>query len=135
MERDTLRFDPERFKEANKNYMDRIQEEGLTAIYDATLDTLFIEIGGPREALSDHVVDNIMLRIEPHTLQIVGVEILDFLDDFLPANRLVREACRSWQLDRNSDSEWPLMESQYAPLREVVENLMAQVTHRARSLW
>jgi hypothetical protein len=116
---DTLDFDFERFKETNKDYLDRIQKNGLMAIYDATLDTLFIEIGGPAEALSEHLIDNIMLRVEPDTLKIVGFEILDFLDDFLPANRMIREACRGWKLDRDSDSETALLDPQYAPIREV----------------
>ena len=131
---DALSFDFERFKESNKDYLDRIQKNGLRAIYDATLDTLFIEIGGPTEALSEHLIDNIMVRIDPDTLKIVGFEILDFLDDFLPANRMIREACHSWKLDRDSDSEIALLEPQYAPIREVVEGLIAQVAHGATPL-
>ena len=39
-------------------------------------------------------VDNIMVRVEPDTLQIVGVEILEFFSDFLPNNRLFEESIR-----------------------------------------
>ena len=130
---DTLGFDFQRFKESNKDYLDRIQKGGINAIYDAALDTMFIEIGGPAEALSEHLIDNIMVRIDPETLKIVGFEILDFLDDFLPANRMIREACRGWQLDRNYDSEIALLEPQYAPMREVVEALIGQITRGAAS--
>lgn len=133
MAQDTFQYDPERFKEANRDYISRIEREGLSAIYDATLDTLFLEIGGPKEALTEHVLDNIMLRIDPETLEIVGLEILDFLDDFVPANRLVRDAIRGWGLKRDTDSTIALMTAQYAPVRDVVEALIGQFTQRAAS--
>lgn len=129
MAQDTFHIDQERFKAANQNYMDRIEVEGLKAIYDATLDTLFIEIGEPQEALTEHIADNIMIRINPVSLQIVGMEILDFLDDFLPANRIAREALRDWKLTRNSDSERTLMESQYAPIRDMIESTIGHLSH------
>jgi uncharacterized protein YuzE len=131
---DTLKFDFDNFKESNRNYLDRIQKQGLAALYDATLDTLFIEIGGPKAALSEHLLDNIMVRIDPDTLEIVGFEILDFLDDFLPQNRIMREACRGWDLRRDSDSRIALLEPQYAPIREVVEALIAQVAQGSAAL-
>ena len=130
---DTWQFDTERFKEANLDYLDRIEKEGLTAIYDATLDTLFLEIGGARQALTEHMVDNIMIRVDPESLQVVGFEILDFLDDFLPANRLVREALRDWQLNRESDDQRTLVGPQYAPIKEVVEAAIGQFTQRVRN--
>ena len=49
MAQDTFQFDTERFKEANKDYMVRIEREGLKAIYDDTLDTLFLEIGSQKK--------------------------------------------------------------------------------------
>ena len=81
-EQDTFPIDQEQFREAHRDYIKRIEKDGLKAIYDATLDTLFIEIGGPKEALTEHLVDNIMIRIDPASLEVVGFEILDFLDDF-----------------------------------------------------
>lgn len=134
MARDPWQFDPARFKEANRDYLDRVDKEGVNAAYDATLDTLFIEIGGPQEALSEHLLDNILFRVEPDSLRVVGFEILDFLDDFLPNNRLFREAFSDWKLSRDSDSELTLMEPQYAPIRDVVEVLLGQLAHRAASL-
>lgn len=105
----------------------------MSAVYDATLDTLFIEIGGPQEALSEHVIDNVMVRVDPETLEVVGLEILDFLDDFVPSNRLVREEVESWDLQRDSDSEIVLMEPRYRPAREVVEALISQLAHQVGS--
>jgi hypothetical protein len=130
MEQNTFQFDPARFKEANQDYLDRIEREGLTAIYDATLDTLFLEIGGPTEALTEHLADNVMIRVDPNSLQVVGFEVLDFLDDFLPQHRLVREAVRDWNLSRSSDSQITLMGPQYAPIREVMEALIAGLIER-----
>ncbi|MCI0438209.1 MAG: DUF2283 domain-containing protein [Chloroflexi bacterium] len=133
MAQDTFLFDSERFKEANRDYIDRIETEGLTAIYDATLDTLFVEIGGPKEALTEHIVDNIMVRIAPDSLQVVGFEILDFLDDFLPANRLVREAFHDWKLSRDADSQRTLLGPQYAPIKDAVEAAIEHLRLRAAS--
>ena len=134
MTQDTFRYEPDAFREANEDYLKRIEELGVVAIYDSVLDALFIEIGGPREALTEHVVDNVMVRVEPETLEIVGLEILDFLEDFVPANRLVREAISEWRLTRDSDSQRNLMEPRNAPLKDVVERLIAQVAPRSAAV-
>ena len=68
-------WDSEQFKEANRDYISRIERDDMDAIYDAVLDTLFVEIDGPKEALTEHFIDNIMVRIDPETLQIVGFEM------------------------------------------------------------
>ena len=105
----TFQFDSARFMDANRDYVQRIEREGLITVYDATLDTLFIEIGETREALTDPSIDNVMIRIDPDTLEIVGLEIHDFLNDFVPANRLVRELIKDWPLDEDKDAEATLM--------------------------
>jgi hypothetical protein len=134
MARDTLQFDAGKFKDANRDYIARIEREGLVAIYDAALDTLFLEIGGPREALTEHVWDNVMVRIDPETLEVVGLEILDFLEDFVPNNRLIRDAISGWGLKRDADNSRTFMAAQYAPVREVVEAFIGQLTqHSATS--
>ena len=127
MTHQSRRIDPDKFLEANRDYIDRIEREGLFLVYDAALDTLFIEFGGPRAALSEHVVDNILLRIDPDTLHMVGVEIQDFFDDFLPQNRLFREAARDLGLKHGEDSRMTLMEAKFKPYREVIENLLPQL--------
>ena len=120
-----IRFiDPQELIDANRNYLERIEREGLQATYDAKLDTLFVEFGGPKEALSEHLVDNIMLRVEPDTLQIVGVEILDFLSDFLPHNRLFEEMISELGLQEGIDSQVALMEPRFRPIRDVLEALI-----------
>ena len=131
MEQHASLLDAAGFKDANKDYLKRIEKQGLRAVYDATLDTLFLEIGSPREALTEHVVDNIMARVDPESLEIVGLEILDFMDDFLPANRLVRESLRNWDLNRQADSQWTLMASQYAPVKDIVEAAIGHLALRS----
>ena len=117
-------IDPDKLMEANRDYLDRIERKGLQAVYDARLDTLFIEIGGPEEALSEHLVDNIMLRINPDTLQVVGLEILDFLSDFLPNNRLIGDMSRELGLQEGVDSQIELMEPRFKPIRDILGALI-----------
>lgn len=116
-------IDPDKLWQANADYIERIERDGVSVVYDATLDTLFIEFGGPKEALSEHAKDNIMLRIDPETLQIVGYEIVDFLSDFLPHNRLVGEMVREWGLEGGKDFRVTLMEPRFKNIRGVLEAL------------
>ena len=120
-----IRFiDPDQLLDANRDYLERIERDGLRAVYDGTLDALFIEIGGPKVGLSEHLADNIMLRIDPDTLQIIGLEILDFLADFLPHNRLLKEMVEVWGLREGEDAELSLMEPMYAHVRELVQAII-----------
>ena len=122
-----IEIDSDQLYEANRDYLDRIKHVGLFAIYDSVLDTLFLEIGEPAEAFNEHAVDNIYIRIAPTTLQIVAIEIVDFVSDFLPANRMVREMMGDWDPQENSDVRYALADPEMAPVREVVENLFASV--------
>ena len=99
------KIDSEKSTEANHDYINRVQRDGANLVYDATLDTLFIEIGGPGGALSEHMTDNVMMCIDPDSLQIVGIEILDFLEDFLPNNRLVAPLVREFPIRKGEDFE------------------------------
>jgi hypothetical protein len=127
MPEETLHIDPDKLSAANKDSVDRIEREGVHLVYDATLDTLFIEFGGPKEAVSEHVVDNIMLRIEPETLQIVGCEILDFFSDFVPNNRLVRDMISDLGLRAGKDSKVTLMEPRFKALRDMIGAAIPQL--------
>jgi hypothetical protein len=131
MPEEARHIDPDKLSAANKDLIDRIEREGAELVYDATLDTLFIEFGGPKEALSEHVVDNIMLRIEPETLEIVGCEILDFFSDFVPNHRLFREMISDLGLQEGKDSTVTLMEPQYKALRDMIE---AAIPHLAQAI-
>ena len=120
-----IRFiDPQDLLDANKDYLERIERDGLQAVYDAKLDSLFVELGGPKEALSEHLVDNIMIRVEPDTLRIVGLEILDFFSDFLPHNRLFVEMVGELKLQEGKDSQVGLMEPRFRAIRGVLEALI-----------
>ena len=114
------RIDQDQFMAANRDYVTRIEKEGVQVVYDATLDTLFVEFGGPKRAISEHAVDNIFLRIDPITLEIVGCEVVDFLDDFVPGNRLVAELVTKSGLKRGEDSSFTLMEPQAKVLSEMI---------------
>ena len=127
MSQEVLDIDPEKLLDANRDYVDRIEREGIYVVYDATLDTLFLEFGGPREALSEHALDNIMLRIDPGTLHIVGLEILDFFADFLPNNRLIQEPVGDLGLQEGKDSQITLMEPRFKPLRETIQALIRPI--------
>jgi len=131
MPEEARHIDPDKLSAANKDLIDRIAHEGADLVYDAALDTLFIEFGGPKEALSEHVVDNIMLRIEPETLQIVGCEILDFFSDFVPNHRLVWEMISDLGLQEGKDSTVTLMEPRYKALRDMIE---AAIPHLAQAI-
>ena len=113
-------IDQEKFLAANRDYITRIEEDGVKVVYDSTLDTLFVEFGGPKRAISQHLVDNILLRIDPITLQVVGCEILDFLADFVPGNRLVAELVASSGLKEGEDYTTTLMKPQAKALSEVI---------------
>ena len=126
-------IDPHRLWDANRDYIERIERAGVNLVYDATLDSLFMEFGSPREALSEYVIDNVMVRIEPDTLEIVGFEILDLFSDFLPNNRLFREAIIDLAIEEGKDSVVALTESRFKPYKDLIEAMMAQVVHSASS--
>jgi hypothetical protein len=123
-----IQFDSDQLNEANRDYLDRIKRVGLFAIYDSVLDTLFLEIGEPTEAINEHVADNIYVRVSPKTLQIVAIEIIDFLNDFLPANRLFREVMSYWNPQDCPDTRVALTDPEMASIREVAENLFSSVS-------
>ncbi len=64
-----------RFLEANQDILDRIEQFGMDVIYDDVLDTVFIEIGGPKKAFNVPIDEDIMLRIDPTTMEVVAAEI------------------------------------------------------------
>lgn len=72
--RDSL-INADRLLAANRDIFGRIEELGLAAIYDDVLDTVFFEIGGPRKAFNVHIDEDVMLRIDPTTMEVVAAEI------------------------------------------------------------
>ena len=119
-------IDPERLWPANRDYIERIEREGIDIIYDSALDALFVEFGGPREALSEHAFDNVMVRVDPESLHIVGFEILNFFSDFLPHNRLIQEFVRDTDLTKDRDAQITLREPRLIDAIEALIPSMAQ---------
>lgn len=66
---------PEQVVAANQEILSRIKELGIDLHYDYVLDTVFVEIGGPRAATNVCVDDDIMLRVARDTFEVVGAEI------------------------------------------------------------
>jgi hypothetical protein len=77
----------------NGDLLQRLVEEGLTITYDEDGDTLFLTIGRGVPALTEFVTYGIHVRIEPESLRIVGVDILQFRKRFLANNELIRVTC------------------------------------------
>ncbi|MDP7264207.1 MAG: hypothetical protein QGH39_01460, partial [Candidatus Thermoplasmatota archaeon] len=57
------------------------------------------------------------------SLQIVGIEILDFLEDFLPNNRLVALLVREFPIRKGEDFETTLVEPRYIRFIESIAEL------------
>ena len=130
MTEEPLHIDPDKLLEANRDYISRIEKTGVQVVYDAALDTLFIEFGGPKKALSEHLADNIMLRINPKSLEIVGCEILDFFSDFLPNHRLVANWVAELGLEKGKDSSHSLIEGQATSIGELVMSATSALASR-----
>ena len=76
MVRKGARIKPDEIIAANNDLFGEIEQRGIDVLYDEVLDTLFIEIGGPRKATNVHVDEDIMLRLDPSTMEVVGGEIV-----------------------------------------------------------
>jgi uncharacterized protein YuzE len=50
--------------------------------YDAEGDVLYLSIGEPRPAISQEVGDDVLLRIDPETSEIVGLTVLNLSSRF-----------------------------------------------------
>lgn len=81
-------FDRDLFLATNRNLMGRMDREGFFVLYDDELDTLFVDIGEHRDGVLEPLVDNLLARVDPGSLELLGYEIADFREDFLPNNRL-----------------------------------------------
>ncbi len=86
-------LDMDQVVKANSDLSDRLSLEGVEFVYDEDGDTLFLTVGTkPRHALTEEVMGNIQVRLDPESLKIVGAMILDFMGDFLANNRLARKS-------------------------------------------
>ena len=92
-------IDAQEIAKVNLDLADRIDKEGVTFLYDDESDILSITIGKPCEAITEPLVDDIMYRIDPDTLKIVGFVIVSFTSDFLAKNKLVRKMLKDFTPD------------------------------------
>ncbi len=53
-------------------------EEKLRMFFDKKGDVLDISLGEPREAISKEIGDDILMRIDPETSEVLGFTILNF---------------------------------------------------------
>jgi len=53
-------------------------EEKLRMFFDKKGDVLDISLGEPREAISKEIGDDILMRIDPQTSEVLGFTILNF---------------------------------------------------------
>ena len=53
-------------------------EKRLKMFFDKEGDVLDISIGGPREVISKEVGDDILIRVDPKTSEVLGITILNF---------------------------------------------------------
>lgn len=94
MLRETLKDEREKIAalivERNRDLGERVGQLGLTLTYDDAEDTLTLTIGKPQEAVTESVDNRLFFRLDPETLAIVGIEVLNFRTlhkdrpDFLP---------------------------------------------------
>ncbi len=75
----------ERSVAANQDLPDRVRALGAMVYYDPEDDVLLLTVGKPAPAITETVDDFLLLRLEPETWKIIGVEILG-LHDFLAAH-------------------------------------------------
>ena len=53
-------------------------EKRLRMFFDKEGDVLDISIGDPREAISKEIGDDILIRVDPKTTEVLGITILNF---------------------------------------------------------
>jgi len=63
-----------------------------TKTYDAEADVMYVSIGGPRRAIGREPQEDIVLRLDPQTEELVGLTILHWQERFGGSMEAVREA-------------------------------------------
>ena len=89
-------LDAEEINRINFDISDRIMTEGVTLDYNPEADLLTITIGESRHAITEPLLDDVMYRVDPDTLKIVGVEIVAFFSDFVRRNKVVRKLLKGY---------------------------------------
>jgi uncharacterized protein YuzE len=79
----------------NADLGERLNQEGLLITYDEDGDSLLVSIGSGGDAITEQVVDDIFIRLDPDNLKIKGMTILAFKSDFLAQNKIMRKVYSS----------------------------------------
>ncbi len=58
-----------------------MKKENITIDYDEEADVLYISFGKPREAITEEL-DNLAIRLDEKTKEVVGITVIDFLRNF-----------------------------------------------------
>ena len=89
-------LDIEDIRRANFDLGERVESEELSLDYNPEADVLTITVGEPRSAITEPLLDDILYRVDPDTLKIVGIEIVAFFSDFVRKNKLVRKLFKNY---------------------------------------
>ena len=89
-------LDADEISRVNFDLSDRIMAEGVTLDYNPEADLLTVTIGEPREAITEPLLDDVLYRVDPETMKIVGVEIIAFFGDFVRKNKVVRKLLKGY---------------------------------------
>ncbi len=73
------------------------KERMMQLAYDREADVLYLSIGDPRPAISREIGDDVLLRVDPGTGEVVGLTVLNLSTrdarEILPA---IQEAKQAW---------------------------------------
>ena len=89
-------LDIEDIRRANFDLGERVESEELSLDYNPEADVLTITVGEPRSAITEPWLDDILYRVDPDTLKIVGIEIVAFFSDFVRKNKFVRKLFKNY---------------------------------------
>lgn len=78
----TRTLDASEVRLANQDFAQRLGVEEVTLDYNPEADVLSITIGTPTPAITEPAFDNLLYRVDPDTLRIVGFEILALFGDY-----------------------------------------------------
>ncbi len=110
-------------RKANADLSQRIQSEDVTIAYNPEADVLSIAIGAPRPALTEPRDGDLLYRVDPDTLKIVGVEIVAFEGHFLKKRGKYGKALQAYAGQKTNGTGGPTPLGQRE--REQIEELMA----------
>jgi uncharacterized protein YuzE len=98
-----------KIKEANENWKNRMQGQAYDLQYDHEADIFYISFGNPRDAFSipadPEDEDEVYVRVDTETYEIVGIDIMLFRSHFLPRHPDAQDALNPL-VNLLGDSDW-----------------------------